>query len=324
MKRYVSIFCIVTAFLVSYTSLSFSCDFCILSQGISPLETVKGAGIRINERYTLLDEVYKGTEKVKNPGAREEFWTAEFTGFYGVTEDLMLLGVIPYKKTKLDGHLHVHADGDIEVHSDMKGEQSGLGDIALLGRYTFFKTHTIDTTTTIAGLLGVKLATGKTDGKTEDGAEFLDSHLQLGTGSTDYLVGLSLSHAIQKFSLSANLLGIIATEGKAGNTKHQFGNMLNYDITAKYRIHPYELAPTAAQLFVAIGVNGETREREKENGAEVINSGGSTLYASPAIQLTLPPHWVAEIQYQHPIYHNLYGTQLAEDYRFVGGVTYLF
>lgn len=324
MKRYLSIFCIVTAFLVSFTSLSFSCDFCILSQGISPLETVKGAGIRINERYTLLDEVYKGTEKVKNPGAREEFWTAEFTGFYGVTEDLMLLGVIPYKKTKLDGHLHVHADGDIEVHSDMKGEQSGLGDIALLGRYTFFKTHTIDTTTTIAGLLGVKLATGKTDGKTADGAEFLDSHLQLGTGSTDYLVGLSLSHAIQKFSLSANLLGIIATEGKAGNTKHQFGNMLNYDLTAKYRVYPDIFAPLGPQIFLAMGINGEVRDKEKTEGVEDPNSGGNTTYLSPGLQVVFAPHWVVELSYQHAVYHNLYGTQLGETYRAVGGVTYLF
>lgn len=324
MKRYLFIFCIVTAFLVSFTSLSFSCDFCILSQGISPLETVKGAGIRINERYTLLDEVYKGTGKVKNPGAREEFWTTEFTGFYGVTEDLMLLGVIPYKKTKLDGHLHVHADGDIEVHSDMKGEQSGLGDIALLGRYTFFKTHTIDTTTTIAGLLGVKLATGKTDGKTADGAEFLDSHLQLGTGSTDYLVGLSLSHAIQKFSLSVNLLGIIATEGKAGNTKHQFGNMLNYDLTAKYRVYPDIFAPLGPQIFLAMGINGEVREKEKTEGVEDPNSGGNTTYLSPGLQVVFAPHWVVELSYQHAVYHNLYGTQLGETYRAVGGVTYLF
>src|SRR3990172_8726627 len=173
MKKAMSTALYVIGFFLSLTGLSFSCDFCILSQGISPMETVKGAGIRINERYTLLDEVYKGTEKVKNPGAREEFWTAEFTGFYGVTEDLMLLGVIPYKKTKLDGHLHVHADGDIEVHRDMKGEESGIVDVAVLGRYTFFKTHTIDATTTVAGLLGIKFPTGKTDGKTADGAEYL-------------------------------------------------------------------------------------------------------------------------------------------------------
>ncbi|MEK6901806.1 MAG: hypothetical protein AABX37_05660, partial [Nanoarchaeota archaeon] len=187
MKKIALVVIYAIGFFMSLTGLSFACDFCILSQGISPLETLKGAGIRINERYTNMGSVYKGTEEKTNPGAKEEYWTTEFTGFYGITEDLMLLGVVPYKKTKLDGHLHVHADGDMEVHKDMKGEESGLGDVALLGRYTFFKTHTIDTTISFAGLLGVKFPTGKTNGKTDDGMEYLDSHLQLGSGSTDFL-----------------------------------------------------------------------------------------------------------------------------------------
>jgi len=103
-----------------------ACDWCLLSQGISPLETFKGRGIRITERYTLLKSVYTGTNEITNPGAKEEFWTTEFTGFYGITEDLLLVAVIPLRKTKLDGHLHVHEDGEVEVHPD-KGDEFGLG-----------------------------------------------------------------------------------------------------------------------------------------------------------------------------------------------------
>jgi hypothetical protein len=302
-----------------------ACDWCILSQGISPLDTFKGAGIRLTERYTLLNSIYKGTEKKANPGAKEEYWTTELTGFYGITEDMMLLTVIPWRNTKLNGHLHVHSDGDYEVESDM-GDQSGLGDVSVLGRYTFLKKHTLDTTTTVAGLFGIKLPTGKTDGKTTDGAQYLDAHLQLGTGSTDFLVGLSLSHAIQRFSVAANLLGAIPTEGKAGNTTHQFGNMLNYDITGKYRVSPgtVEIGESANQLFLALGINGEWRGKEKNSGVEDANSGGHTAYLSPGIQFVMVPHWIFEFSYQSAIYHNLDGIQLGEDYRAVGGVTYLF
>lgn len=321
MKKLITILSILIAAIAAKTE---ACDFCILSQGISPLETLKGSGVRINERYTNMGSVYKGTEEKTNPGAKEEYWTTEITGFYGITEDLMLLGVVPYKKTKLDGHLHVHEDGDMEVHKDMKGEESGIGDVALLGRYTFFKTHTIDTTISFAGLLGVKFPTGKTNGKTDDGMEYLDSHLQLGSGSTDFLLGLSMSHAVQRSSISANLLAAITTDGKAGDTKHQFGNTLNYDITAKYRVHPAEFAPTSAQLFFSLGLNGELREREKAAGVEDVNSGGHTIYLTPGVQVVAAPHWVFELSYQHPVYHNLYGTQLAEDYKVNGGVTYLF
>ncbi|MEK6814733.1 MAG: hypothetical protein AABY65_08365 [Nitrospirota bacterium] len=305
-----------------------ACDYCILSQGMSPLETVKGAGIRVSERYSLLNSIYNGTNEVDNRSskgvsAKEEYWTTEVTGFYSVNPDLTLLAVLPYKKTSMDGHFHVHGNGNYGWHAD-KGKQSGLGDISVLGRYTFFKTHTVETTTSLAGLAGIKFATGKTDGKTDDGADYLDSHLQLGTGSTDYVIGVSVSHAAGRFSVSANVLDVIPTEGEYGDTKHQFGNTLNYDITGKWRVHPAAFAPSSAQVFLSLGLNGELRGKEKGNGAELANSGGHTIYLAPGVQVTAAPHWVFELSYQHPVYHNLNGAQLGEDYKAVGSVTYLF
>ena len=302
-------FLAISLFVFSINSSS-ACDFCQLSQGISPLETVRGSGVRINERYTLLNDIYNGTEKVDNPeGDKEEHLTTEITGFYAINSDITLMAVLPYKKNSTQGA--------------ESGSVSGLGDMAVLGRYTFYNAHTLDSTTTFAGLLGVKFATGKTDAKMDNG-EFFDSHNQLGTGSTDYLVGLSCSRSIQRLSLSANLLGVIPTKGQFGDVSHQFGNMLNYDLTAKYRVHPALFEPTASQIFLALGINGELREREKENDVEVPNSGGNTTYLSPGVQVVMAPHWIFELSYQHAIYHNLYGDgQLGETNRVSGGLTYL-
>ncbi len=325
-KRLLSLSFLVLIFLAARPAEA--CDYCILSQGVSPLETVKGAGIRVSERYTLLNSLYNGTHEVDNRSAKgvsakEEYWTTEITGFYSITQDVTLLAILPYKNTKMDGHFHVHSNGSYGWHAD-KGEQTGVGDVALMGRYTFFKTHTIETTTSLAGLAGIKFATGRTDGKTSDGADYLDSHLQLGTGSTDYVLGFSMSHAVRRLSISANLLDVIPTEGKYGDTKHRFGNTLNYDITARWRVHPAEWAPPSTQTFLSLGLNGELRGKEKENGAELANSGGHTIYLAPAVQVVAAPHWVFELSYQHPFYHNLGGTQLGEDYKAVGSATYLF
>lgn len=322
MKTIVSAFCLAAVlFLLSAVS-ALACDFCLLSQGISPLETLSGAGVRVNERYTSLDKVYNGTHKTTNPGAREEFWTTEVTGFYAVTEDLMVLGVVPFKTTRMKGELIVNPDGTVDL-DPMRGTESGLGDVAVIGRYAFLRRHTIDTTTTLAALLGVKFSTGKTDGKADNG-EFLDSHIQLGTGSTDYIIGASLNHATGKLSISANLLGTLTTDGKFGDTKHRFGNALNYDLTAKYRVYPTETGPGGAQFFVALGVNGELRDREKVDDVKDPNSGGHTVYLSPGLQAVVSPHLVFELSYQKAVYHNLYGVQLGEDYKATGGVTYLF
>lgn len=323
MKQLTSIVFLAVVLTISLISSSFACDFCLLSQGISPLDTMKGAGIKISERYTVLDQVYQGTSETTNPGAKETHWTTELTGFYGITPEFMVLAVVPYKKGKTSGEPDLTVTPAV-LDTSMAGDASGLGDIALIGRYTFLKKETPDATSVMAGVAGIKFATGSTNAKTSDGMNFLDSHLQPGTGSTDYLLGVSYSHSLQRFSLSANLLGTITTEGKFGTTKHQFGNALNYDVTGKYRMAPEAFAPTKPQLFVALGINGEVREREKEDGVTIVDSGGNTIYLSPGLQLVLAPHWVIELSYQHAIYHNLYGTQLGETYKAIGGVTYLF
>ncbi len=311
MKRRTVPMLTVAALTLMFSVPGVACDFCLLSQGISPLDTMKGTGIKISERYTLLDQLYQGSSKIANDGTQEVHWTTELTGFYGITPEFMVLMVLPYK----DGRTN-EAMGS--------GGASGLGDIALLGRYTFVKSETADATTVMAGLAGVKFATGSTNAKTSDGMGYLDSHMQPGTGSTDYLLGLSYSHSLSRFSVSANMLGTIATEGKFGPTKHEFGNALNYDVTGKYRVVPEAFDPARTQVFAALGINGEVRQQEKEDGVAVPDSGGNTVYLSPGLQLVIAAHWVADLSCQYAIYHNLKGMQLGETYKVVSGITYLF
>jgi hypothetical protein len=323
LKKFAFMTVLVIGSLFSSGRSGVACDFCLLSQGISPLDTMKGTGIKISERYTVLDQVYQGTSEKTNPGAKETHWTTEFTGFYGISPVFMVMGVVPYKKGRTSGEADMTTTPPT-LDPAMAGDASGLGDVVLLGRYTFLKTEAPDATDVLAAVFGVKFSTGRTDARTSDGMNYLDSHLQPGTGSTDYLLGLSYSHALQRFSLSANLLGTITTEGKFGATKHQFGNTLNYDVTGKYRVVPEAFTPTKPQVFAALGVNGEVRNREKEDGVTVPDSGGNTIYLSPGLQVVFAPHWVVDLSYQHAIYHNLYGTQLGETYKVITGVTYLF
>ena len=322
-KKKVFVLVVAIAAMLFLSGSSLACDFCLLSQGMSPLDTMKGSGIKVSERYTVLDQVYQGTSEKANPGAKEVHWTTELTGFYGITPEFTILAVLPYKKGKTSGEADLTVTPAV-LDASMAGEASGLGDVALLGRYSFFKSETPNTTTVMAGLAGVKFATGATNAKTADGMSYLDSHMQAGTGSTDYLLGLSYSHSLQRLSLSANMLGTITTEGKFGNTTHEFGNALNYDASGKYRIAPEAFTPTEPQVFAALGVNGEVRQREKEAGVAVPDSGGNTIYLSPGLQLVMAPHWIAEASFQHAIYHKLNGTQLGETYKAITGVTYLF
>lgn len=316
---------VVLVLVLGSSVVGWGCDFCLLSQGVSPLDTISGDGIKITERYTLLDRVYRGTDRLPGVGARETHWTTELTGFYSPLPHLTLMGVVPYRIGKTSGELALNADGTVaELDTAGAGSAEGIGDVALLARYTFLATERPSSTTRVAAQLGVKFATGRTDAKTDDGAEYLDSHLQPGTGSTDYLIGLSLSHTLTRLSFTVNLLGTLPGEGEFGDTKHRFGAALNYDLSAKYRVYPGTAAPRAPQLFFVLGVVGEARDKEKVDGVTEENSGGNTLYLAPGVQLTLERHWIVDITYQAAVYHNLGGTQLGETAKAISGITYLF
>ena len=299
-----------------------ACDYCLLGQGISPLQTQTGAGIRVSPRYTLLDSVYDGDNEVSNPGVKEKYWTTDVAGFYSLNDRLLLLVNAPLRKTDGDGELVDGPNGEPE-REDSTGGASGLGDVSLLARYRLFGRHSAAGSTLIAGVVGIKLPTGSTDQHNDQG-EFLDSHLQLGTGSTDALLGLSLDHAMQRASISANVLLSLTSDGETGDQSHQFGNSVNYDLTAKYRIAPSANDPGRNAWFVSFGINGEARDHEHLDGDRVADSGGHTVYVTPGLQCVIASRWIVEATYQYAVYHDLDETQLGEDYRVFASATLLF
>ena len=82
-----------------------ACDYCLISRGISPLLVQNGAGLKFSQRYTRLDNVYSGDDKVDNPGVKEQYWTTELSGFYGFTERFLVLLNVPLRKTRGEGEL---------------------------------------------------------------------------------------------------------------------------------------------------------------------------------------------------------------------------
>jgi hypothetical protein len=325
MRRSILVFVTAGVALAVFASPVRACDFCLISQGISPLETLSGSGLRLTQRYALNDSVYRGTEEIDNPGGRESFWTTDLSLFHSVEQvpGLLLTANVPLRHTELDGHVHAHGDGEVEAHDD-RGEETGIGDVSLLARYTFLTHHTLDSTLLLAGTVGVKLPTGATDGKVDGSDEFMDAHTQLGTGSTDLLLGASANLARGRFGVAANLLSGITGEGEVGDVDHSFGNWLNYDLTGRYRVWPATVGAGGNSVFLSLGANGELRGRETEGGVELEDSGGHTVYVSPGLQVNVEQNWVFEFSYQHAVYHDLNGVQLGEDYKVFGSLTYLF
>ena len=287
-----------------------ACDFCLASQGISPLE-VGASGVRIDLRYLHLGTPYReGTRISNDDNELETHLTQQYSIFYSLSSRFTLSGYIPVP--------YRHGERRGEDGSMIAGNQFGVGDVSLLLRYKPLMYHSMEFTAMLSVAVGLKLPSGRTDGSDSQGA-LLDPHLQLGTGSTDLLLGTSGIIAWDNTALIANLLYGLAGPGAHG---HRFGNNLNYDLALRIKVLPADYAET--QLFATIGIDGEWRGEEVQNGERDENSGGNVSYISPGLQIFLGPSISIEATYQYAVLHSLNGRQLGEDYRIVTGVQILF
>jgi len=73
-------------------------DYCIVSQGISPLKIEKTADwvkLRISNHSTRLASVFSRLNKAENPeGQKETHFTTEFTSTYNLSDRMTLFGMV--------------------------------------------------------------------------------------------------------------------------------------------------------------------------------------------------------------------------------------
>jgi len=286
---------------------TFNCDFCLCSQGISPLDFT-GKGIRIDPRYLVLDREVEGSKVLDHShGGYEKHFTLQVSGIYPVGKKFSVIGIVPYSIR----------EGREEVDEPVV-HTSGIGDAMLFGRYLALEVRTEKNVLLLSAEAGIKFPTGSSSKRDSDG-ELIDPHLQVGTGSTDFLVGGNLLFAHHRFSAIGNFLAGITTTGKTG---YRFGNNLNYDVSAKYRL--LQSGAGMNMLFASAGIRGEWRGRERQDGEVLANTGGNTTYLAAGLSFFFTPYFNIEMQYQHPILYALHGTQHAESYRITSGVQFIF
>lgn len=329
--------------LVTTVVTALGCDYCLLTQGISPLETSNGIGFRLDQRYTRLSTLFDNGEKIDREGALETHWTTQFSGFYTVKPRLSFIAVVPIVRRFGEGESHHHEEEEIEKPltnhkfntrsldsfrgfvtlsgggEGAAGSSFGLSDIALLGRYQFYKRHTLASTFIAVFQTGVRIPTGTTDARNDDG-EVLEAHLQPGTGAFNFLLGASANYVKNNLGFAANGIYSIATEGKVGGDIYQYGNALNYDASLRYRL--ISSLQSGLNFFANLGIAGEYRRHEKQNGLALDDTGGHTFYLAPSVQVFYQ-QFVFELSYWHTVGHNLNGRQLGETFKTFAGLTFL-
>lgn len=186
---------------------------------------------------------------------------------------------------------------------------NGIGDIRVIGRYTGFSADKS------AGIIaGVKLPTGSTNAAFNDGVTPLDRSLQIGTGSTDVILGGFLSGAIEQYGWFAQgtVQHAIATKSIDGVDFHP-GDAYSLNTGIRY-------AKFGAKFTPMLQLNYIHRQADSGAGATYdVNdnsplTGGTLLYVAPGAMIRVGGGTSVYGFIQLPVYQNVTSLQLSPRY----------
>lgn len=208
-----------------------------------------------------------------------------------------------------------------------RGSESGVGDIALIGKFTAYR-HQTEEATVIAGLFGgVKFPTGSTRRITEEfneveveGAPESGIHghdLALGSGSFDGLVGANVYARFKRGFFAGNVQYSIRSQG---NFSYQFAN----DLTWSGGPGALLVLRENFTLSLQANVSGETKGTDTFQGARAGDTGITTVYLGPEITATWRDLISGELGVDVPVSIANTALQAVPDYRVRGAVSFRF
>ena len=226
-------------------------------------------------------------------------WSVVSVLGYGVTGDLAVFGAVPY----VDKRLELTTGGERRARS-----ARGLGDIRLFGRYTAYQDDAPGRTFRVAPFAGIKAPTGE-DNETDSFGR-LPASVQPGSGSWDPFGGIVATYQTLQFQIDAQASYQANTEAN----DFEFGDVARLDASLQYRLWPRTLGGgVPGFLYGVLETNLVHKDKNESGGVDDRNSGGITLFIVPAVQY-VTKRWIVETAVQLPVFQNLNGTALENEY----------
>lgn len=220
---------------------------------------------------------------------------------YGASEKLALFAALPYLRKEL------RQSGGVRRSSE------GIGDLTIFGRYTLFQRDGIGRTLRLGAIAGIKAPTGDDD--ESDALGRLPIPLQSGTGSWDSFVGIVVSYE----TLQGGLHSQLTYQAKTAANNFEAGDVSRLDVSWQRRVWPTVLKPTSnAFVYGVLEANIIHRQKSTVSGQVNNDSGGTTVFITPGIQY-VSKKLILEAAVQIPVYQDLNGTALENDYIFRTG-----
>lgn len=226
---------------------------------------------------------------------------------YTFNQDWGVNVLVPFVDRQHD-HIHNHMGGQISEHWDF----TELGDVRVLARRRLATSedasHSSVATTGVN--FGLKLPTGKTDVRNDDG-DLAERTLQPGSGTTDLVAGAYYSKHMPLRSLSW-FTQAFAQLPLNTHEDYRPGNRLSLDAGMRYA--------AGDRLGLLLQLNTLLKARDRGVEAEPEDTGGTFVFLSPGVSYAFTRSVQAYGFVQLPVYQRVNGVQLVPRYAFALGL----
>lgn len=305
-----------------------ACDPCALYSASRLQGHESGAvTLSVSEQYTDYDRPREFRENsVRSGEFVRGFSTTQFALSYDPSETFGLQLTVPLVARSFD---------EVRSFRTESGSDAGIGDLSLVGSYSFLNNLTGDWRFLAGAFGGVKFPTGDTGvlrEVSEDSADvtpeaFLRHHtigsasggraLAFGSGSYDYITGVNFLTRYDRTLLLGTAQYTIRTEGDFG---YEFADDFLWTASAGQYLalgHDYSWALLAS-------LSGEFKGKDDLNGELVAGSDTSNLYLGPTTFFTYGEALGAEITIDFRVTGEDPGASVVPDMRVRAALSYRF
>jgi hypothetical protein len=172
----------------------------------------------------------------------------------------------------------------VTMHEDERTHStlSGLGDVALSSSVVLWRDRPVLPSRWLEGRVWLKLPTGR-DETTVDGEK--DPHLQPGTGSWDYGVGLA---GVQRLAWGSLYGSVFRRWNEPGSLDYEYGDVWLASLGLEAPLGHLLGRPELDVLTPGLGLDFRYAGYDEQDGERYEDSGGAILYAGPSLRVRLP------------------------------------
>ncbi len=245
---------------------------------------------------------------------------------YGVTNRLSLMAMFNYNASSMNmnslpGTMNMTMNGSGGMMSSnnsntMSSKTSGLGDTKLYAVYSIIN-HNVHHIL-LSG--GISLPTGSIQmkGKSDDmmyPSQRFPYMMQMGSGTFDFMPGITYLLKQNKASLSAQITSVIRPFNNSLN--YRLGNEFTFNVWSAYRWFPWVSSSVRIEGSSVGAINGydPSLYGVLEPSATSLNYGGQIVKSYLGLNFYLNRGWLKNnklsVEYGMPVYQNVNGVQLA-------------